>query len=271
MHHLRIWAAAAAVAAGILSQAAQARADERKFNYSYEAKTLPQGTWEFEQWATLKMEKDTGDYHRLELREEFETGLTDRLTTSVYLNTVYQATREVAGLSNEHSFGFDSVSSEWKYKLSDPAADLVGFLVYGELLLSNDDYELETKLVFSKHLGPFTFAYNFIFEWELERSAASNLEWHWAEVVQNTAGVSYDLPFLPRASVGAEARSEAHFERSLAGAHNSAYYAGPNLHYTGGTWWATLSYLRQVNVHGLEFSEVGNTKGEVRLMFGVNF
>jgi hypothetical protein len=260
-----------AVAAAVLGWASVAGADERKFNYSYEAKTLPQGTWEFEQWATLKMDKDAGDYHRLELREEFETGLTDLLTTSLYLNTVYQATRGVPGLTNEHSFGFASISSEWKYKLSDPAADLVGFLLYAELLASNDDYEIEWKLVFSKQVGPLTFAYNFIYEWELERKAAPSPEWHWAHVVQNTAGVSLDLPFLQGTSVGVEARSEAHFERSLSGHHNSAYYAGPNVHYAASSWWATLSFLTQIDVHGLEFSEVGNTKVELRLMFGVNF
>ena len=42
--------------------------DERKFNYSYEAKTLPKGSWEFEQWATLKMEKESGDYRRMLLQ-----------------------------------------------------------------------------------------------------------------------------------------------------------------------------------------------------------
>ena len=38
----------AMVAAFGLAGAAVARADERMFTYSYEAKTLPQGTWEFE-------------------------------------------------------------------------------------------------------------------------------------------------------------------------------------------------------------------------------
>ncbi len=262
---------AAVVSTAILGWAARAEADERKFNYSYEAKTLPKGTWEFEQWATLKMEKESGDFNRLELREEFEVGLTDRLTTSLYINTAYQATRNVPGLDNEHTFGFESISSEWKYKLTDPTADPVGFLLYGELLMSPDEYELEGKLVFSKHIGWLTLAYNFIYEAELEREEGRSPEWTWAHVISNTLGASADLSFLPGTSVGVEARSEAHFERKLTGEHNSAYYVGPNVHYAAATWWATLSFLTQINVHGLEFSEEGNTKYEVRLMFGVNF
>ncbi|MBV8878566.1 MAG: hypothetical protein JO332_01255 [Planctomycetaceae bacterium] len=246
-------------------------ADERKFTYSYEAKTLPKGSWEFEQWATLKMEKDAGDYNRLELREEFEVGLTDRLTTAFYLNTTYQATRNVPGLDDEHRYGFESISSEWKYKLTDPSADILGTLLYGELLMSSDEYELEAKLVVSKELGDFTFAYNFIYEAELEREVGESPEWRWAHIIQNTVGVSYLLPFLRGAAIGAEARSEAHFERSFSGEHNSAYWAGPNVHYAAGTWWMTLTFLTQLNIHDLEFDETGNTKYELRLIFGVNF
>src|SRR5262245_27406456 len=257
-------------AAVVLACASVAQADERKFNYSYEAKTLPKGGFEFEQWATLKMEKDAGDYNRLELREEFEFGLTDRLTTSAYLNFRYQAVRNVPGETDEHFFKFDSVSSEWKFKVTDPTADPIGFLLYGELLMAPDEYEFEFKLVFSKHIGPFTFAYNFIFEWELEQTFG-NSEWQWANVIQNTAGISYDLPFLPGASIGVEAVSEAHFERSLGGAHNSAYWVGPNAHLATGAWWATISFLTQLNVNGLDFSEGSYTKYELRIIVGINF
>jgi len=259
------------VAAVVLACASAAHADERKFNYSYEAKTLPKGGFEFEQWATLKMEKDAGDYHRLDLREEFEFGLTDRLTTSAYLNLRYQAIRSVPGETNEHMFGFESVSSEWKFKVTDPTTDLVGFLLYGEITANNEEYEFEFKLVFSKHIGPVTIAYNFVFEWELEETNG-NSQWQWANVIQNTIGVALDLPFLPGSSIGVEARSEAHFERSLGGEHNSAYWIGPNVHYATAGWWATLSFLTQLkDGQGFDFSEGGYTKYELRIIFGINF
>lgn len=253
------------------SWASVASADERKFTYSYEAKTLPKGTWEFEQWATMKMEKEAGDFNRLDLREEFEYGFTDRLTAAFYLNTRYQATRGVPGLENEHFYELDSVSNAWRYKISDPSADLVGIALYGEVTAAPGAYDLEAKLLLSKHVGPFTLAYNFIYEAELERDAGESPEWRWAHVVQNTAGISYSLPFLERAAVGVEARSEMHFARSLTGDSNSAYYVGPNVHYAAGAWWATLTFLRQINVNGLDFQDSGYTKYEVRLIFGINF
>ena len=71
----------------VCSAAAAARADDRKFTYSYEAKTLPQGTWEFEQWATLQYRKEKGVFNTLKLREEIEYGITDRLNAAIYLNS----------------------------------------------------------------------------------------------------------------------------------------------------------------------------------------
>jgi len=268
---MRFLGTGSVVAAVVLGLASAAHADERKFNYSYEAKTLPEGGFEFEQWATLKMEKDAGDYNRLDLREEFEFGLTDRLTTSAYLNLRYQATRSVPGETNEHMFGFESVSSEWKFKVTDPTTDLVGFLLYGEITANNEEYEFEFKLVFSKHIGPVTIAYNFVFEWELEETNGNSV-WQWANVIENTIGVALDLPFLPGSSIGVEARSEAHFERSLGGEHNSAYWIGPNVHYATSSWWATLSFLTQLkDGQGFDFSEGSYTKYELRLIFGINF
>ncbi len=38
----------------------QARADEKRFTYSYEPETLPGGAWEFEQWITLRTQRTKG-------------------------------------------------------------------------------------------------------------------------------------------------------------------------------------------------------------------
>lgn len=267
---MRFMGTGAVAVVAILGMCSPASADERKFTYSYEAKTLPKGVFEFEQWATLKMEKEAGDFNRLDLREEFEFGLTDRLTMAAYLNLRYQATRNVPGRTDTHDFGFHSISSEWKYKVTDPSADLLGFLLYAELSAANDEYEIETKLVFSKQIGPLVVAYNFVYEWELEENPGASPEWRWAHIVQNTAGVSVELP-LTGLAIGAEARSEAHFERSLSGNNSSAYWVGPNVHYSTSGWWATMTFLRQINVHGLEFGESGFTKYELRIIFGINF
>ena len=71
---------------------AHARADERRFTYSYEPETMPQGGLEFEQWVTLRTQRTQGsqvkqgNYNRWELREELEYGLTENYSVSLYLN-----------------------------------------------------------------------------------------------------------------------------------------------------------------------------------------
>src|ERR1051325_2495740 len=74
------------------------RGSERYFTYSYEPEAMPQGVAEFEQWVTLRAvrDKEVGQehYNQWELREEFEYGVTDRYTLSLYLNTVAESFRD---------------------------------------------------------------------------------------------------------------------------------------------------------------------------------
>ena len=252
----------------IAAGAGSVEADERKFTYSYEAKTLPQGTWEFEQWATLQTRKEAGDWNTLLLREEIEYGITDRLTTAIYLNSEYQANSGVPGFEDEHSFGFASMSSEWKYKLSDPSADVLGSLLYGELSFSPSSYEIEAKLVLSKQAGRFTFVYNFIYEAEVEEEPEESPVWRWEHVISNTLGASYAV--LDNFSVGVEAM-DVFRNTPVEDNKTHAYFVGPNVHYSSGGWWATFTVLRQVSINGLELTDGDNTKWQFRLIFGVNF
>ena len=248
-------------------------ADERKFTYSYEAKTLPQGSWEFEQWATLRAEREEGDFHVLLFREEIEYGITDLLTTSIYLNWSWVENDGVPGLPDGYNVEFRGMSSEWKFKLSDPTADAVGVLLYGELALGSDELELEGKLVFSKAVGPLVFAYNFIYEleWEeTERVEGTTLESHWdpSHAIQNTFGVSAELS--TSFALGLEAFHLAQFGSSLEDKEYSVFFAGPNIHVATSLGWATLTFLRQFAPDGdLELER--REKYEVRLVVGVNF
>ncbi len=254
-----------------IAAASAARADDKKFTYSYEAKTLPQGTWEFEQWATVQTGKEAGTWNTLQLRDEIEYGFSDRFNGSVYLNTTYQGNTGVPGFENERSFGFESMSVELKYKVSDPAVDPLGFLLYFEPAFSNDSYELEGKLVFSKDVGPWTFAYNFISEAELNRAddPARSPQWSWELELFQTAGVSYS--FSPQFSVGGEFYDVARYD-FLTRESTRADYVGPVVHFSSGSWWATLTVLHQVTFgRGYEFSDPDNTKWQIRLVIGISF
>jgi hypothetical protein len=261
--------ATAVILAVLAAASSAARADDRKFTYSYEAKTLPKETWEFEQWATLQTGKDAGTWNTWLLREEIEYGITDRLNASIYLNSEYQVNTGVPGFDDEHHFGFKSMSTEWKYKLTDPSADVIGTLVYAELGFSSDEYEIELKLVLSKELGRFTFAYNFIYEAEVAEVPEASPVWRVEHIISNTIGISYSL--LDNFSLGLEAL-DIFRSTPVEGEKTHAYYVGPNVHYSSGAWWATLTVLGQVSFgHGYEFTDGDNTKWQVRLIFGVNF
>src|SRR5690348_6790229 len=76
------------------------QADERRFTYTYEPETLPEGGMEFEQWVTLRTQRTSGgevrqgNYNLWELREELEYGVTDNYSVSLYLNTAAESYRD---------------------------------------------------------------------------------------------------------------------------------------------------------------------------------
>jgi hypothetical protein len=248
-----------------------AGADERKFTYSYEAKTLPSGVLEFEQWITFRTDKGEGDFLRIDLREEFEYGVTDRLTTALYLNLEYLDTDGVPGIGDEKEFEFEGVSSEWKYRLTD-ATSPVGLLAYGEVGVGEDEFELEAKVVASRDFGPLTVAYNLALEveWEKEEEPTGEKEWERESQIAHSFGVSCRIG--SGVNVGLEGVARQNFEGSFAETENHSYFVGPNLHVATPGWWATLTVLKQVDIKensGLVLDD--QEKYEVRLIFGIHF
>jgi hypothetical protein len=256
----------------LLGLAATAVADERKFTYSYESKVLPQGTWEFEQWATLRTRVEQGHVQVWQFREEIEYGLTDRLTTALYLNWEYEAIRGVNGVENEHEVEFETVSSEWKYKVLDAAADPVGLLLYAEVAVGSEEQELEFKLIVDKQIGAFRLAYNYVVEFEREEEEEPNgeKEWEKESAILHTFGISYQAN--PNFAVGAEAFFHQAFEGTFKEQEHLAFFVGPNIHVATHGWWATLTVLRQID-RGDDSELVldGLTEYEARLIVGINF
>jgi hypothetical protein len=244
----------------VLAFGSLAQADERKFTYSYEAKTLPQGTWEFEQWATLRAHRDIGDVWFVDLREEFEYGLHDRLTVAAYLNLEIESIRNVPGEEDETELEFESVSFEVKWKISDPVADPLGVLFYGEVAVGTEEQELEWKLVISKQLGPVTLAYNLVFE--LEREEEDD-EWERESKIEHTFGASVSI--LTHWNVGAELVIRTPYEQNFKEREESAALVGPNVHYLSESWWITGTFLV------LTRDPDNFEKYEFRVIFGINF
>lgn len=253
--------------------AIDARADERHFTYSYEAQTLPKGGMELEHWTTVRLNKDDGTFRLFQMREEFEYGLTDRLTTALYLNWEYKHVFSVAGLENEAEVEFEGVSSEWKYKLMDPNVDVVGLLAYAEVGVGAEEQELELKAVAQKNLGEFRLVYNLVIEIEREEEEepSGEKEWEKESKLIHTFGVSYQIS--PNLAVGLESYHVQHFEEIFEEQEAQALFFGPNVHVAFGPAWGTLTVLRQIDYRGSghELELDANEEWEVRIIVGWSF
>ena len=252
-----------------------AQADERFFTYVYESEVLPKGGWEFEQWLTYRKGFAGGDrrmsQHIWDFREEIEYGMTERLSTALYLNfRDKQTVARQPGLPDSNEFSFKGVSTELKYQLTSPNTDPVGLALYVEPTYNGNEVELEYKLIASKNIGDrWVVAANVSFEqeWEKERGATKK-----ESVLEFTAGVAHR--FSPKWSAGLETRYHSVYEGVGLNNHlGTGWFAGPNVHYGGSRWWATLAVLPQLG--GTPGDRRLNTTEhqlfETRLLIGFNF
>jgi len=232
------------IAAAALLPRAGARADERLFTYSYEPRVLPEGALEFEQWATLRAGKEEGVFSRWDLRSEFEYGLTDRLTSALYLNFTSLHFDSKDDSLDEDEFAFGGLSSEWKYKVFDPAADPLGLLLYAEVTTDLEEVELEEKLVLGKDLDRWVLAFNATAEqeWEFEREDGQS-ETAKELALEFTAGAAFR--FTSRFAVGLELREKNVFP-DMEDLEHAAFFAGPAIHYSAEKWWITFTVLPQI-------------------------
>lgn len=254
---------------------ASARADERCFTYVYDADVLPRGAWEVEQWVTYRKGFAGGDrqfdQHLWDFREEIEYGMTERLSTALYLNFRQEQTvarRE--GLEDASEFKFKGVSVEFKYQLLNPNQQPVGLALYFEPTYNGNEQELEYKLLISKNLGDkWVLAANATYEQEWEREdGATERE----SVLEFTAGAAYRL--TPHWSIGIEARGHGVFEGIGPAEHlGTGWFLGPNVHYGAARWWTTFTVLPQIagNPRDGGINRTEHQTFETRLIFGVNF
>lgn len=249
-----------------LGAAATALADERRFTYVYEPDVLEDGAWELEQWLTLRSGHEEGRFRVLDFRTEVEYGITEDLTTALYVNGAYEDVEEDG--ESEKEFEFEGISSEWKYRFTSPIADALGTMVYLELSVGEHELELEEKFIFGKHYESFVWSANVGLEQEREEE---DEEVEKEAILEITAGAAYI--FSPHWSAGVELRNHRAFPGDyfdFSDEESHAWFLGPNLHYGGDRFWATLTVLPQLALGGgldLEHHE----RIEVRAIAGVSF
>ena len=233
-----------------------AEAGARRFTYVYEATTSAPGTREFENWITWGTSpREDRRFNEVDFRDEIEFGVTEHFQIGLYLaNWGY---REDPA-EHEHGFSYQTSALELIYNLTNPTTDLLGLALYGEILGGPEELELESKVILQKNLGRFVIAYNGTLEakWEGDR-----LEEKGGEFAQSF-GVSYEIS--PAWLVGAEFLHEIDIP-DWSEAEDSILYAGPNVSYRRGNWWATLTPLAQLT------NVVSEVDFQTRLIFGFSF
>ncbi len=155
------------LACGVLFSVAwmlSASATERNFTYTYEPETMPKGGFEYEQWVTLGAGRNSAvgqdDYNLWEFRHEFEYGLTDNYTLSLYVNHSLE-NFNVPGESGHHShYSFDGVSLENRYLVLNPVDHAVGLALYLESRYAGDEAELEQKIILGQRYGDWKWGLN---------------------------------------------------------------------------------------------------------------
>lgn len=261
------------VSVGVLGlRSGSAAANDRHFTYTYETATLNAGDVELEPWTTYRFGRERY-YSRFDQRLELEVGVTDHLMSAWYLNltSVAADVEDDAGVvARESELEFAGVSSEWKLKLTDPVADVLGSALYLEGTLAPTGAEVEGKVLLDKRVGQLLLAANLVGEfgrtWEERGETEDEVE------LATLLAAAWILD--ERASVGLELRQL----NELAGGselESAVLYVGPTVSYAAAGWWSALTLLPQVAAfagatEGHRFDLERRERVQVRLLIGAH-
>ena len=260
--------------AGVLC-ATSIRADERRFTYVYEPETLPAGAFELENWVTLRAGRGQAvgqeNYHRWDLRQELEYGVTDWYSAAVYLNEDAQGFRDPGTGAHESAFAWTGLSLENRFNVLNPATHQIGLTLYLEGRYSGEEAALEQKIIIGQRHGNWKWAFNLGHETEWE----DQLRQVEAEIAASF-GLARDLG--KHWALGLEFRNE-NILPQYRSWENSALFLGPVLSYRREKWWTALTVMPQIYGWNNRGSQDGNShlelndheKLNIRWLFGFNF
>lgn len=264
----------AGLLAGVLC-ATTLRGDERRFTYVYEPETLPQGTFELENWVTLRSQRNKSvgqdSYSRWDLRQELEYAVSDRYTVALYLNEKAESYGDPTTGADESAFTWEGVSLENRFNVLNPATQAIGLTLYLEGRYSGEEAALEEKIIIGQRYGKWKWAFNLEHETEWEDDL---------HAVEGELGASLGLArdLGQRWALGLELRNE-NILPDYAAWENSALFLGPVVSYRHEQWWAALTVAPQIYGWNNSSSQDGHPhlelndheKLNVRLLMGVSF
>ncbi len=238
-------------------------ADDKKFARSYTSYTLPANALELEVWQTGILGKGEGNYSRWEPRMEFEYGITDRLTGSMYFNF-----SEVKSTNNDYPtepFTLSTTSFEFRYRLSNPNQWFLDPALYFEIGFGGDKVEYEPKILLTKRFDMFTAAVNLVSEIEKNISEDES-----ESAFELTMGLAYDLN--KNFSVGLEFRNDRNYKEIYEKEENQASFIGPTISYHSDKFYFVANFLAQVSGGPIKTNNldlVGHEKYEIRTILGI--
>lgn len=212
-------------------------ADRRFFGRSYLAYTLPAGGFEFELWNTGKISKDVGYYYRFQPRFEFEYGVTDRLSASLYFN-FDQTTAEYNSFESK-PFDFSSTSLELRYRFTNPGDFVVDPGIYFEFAYGGSELEYESKIILSRWFGRLITTLNLTSE--IERNVVESENESSFEI---TGGAMYEV--ARDLAVGLEFSNHREFENIYEYEKNQATFIGPTVNFQGNNFYITFNFIAQI-------------------------
>ncbi len=211
-------------------------AQDRVFAYTYQSNVLNKGAFdlEFHNLLSTGKEGQNSPYifgQNLNQRIEFEFGLGHNLQTAFYINSELSntATSTSTEINQELKISF---SNEWKLKLSDPVANVIGSGIYEEFEFGGNNVEFETKLLFDNRISKELFAFNIVYKYEIERVINKTNNVATADWAHNGAFelyFGYMHFFKPNFSLGIEAKNNNDIVQGV-GRINSVVFAGPAMH-----------------------------------------
>jgi hypothetical protein len=230
------------------------QAGARHFTYIYEAVPSAPGSVDFENWVTWSRTSNPEHADGVDFRHEFEFGITDKFQASVYVADWFYAA------DPEHSgFAYSDSAVELIYNLTNPVIDPVGLAIYEEIRAGDRVFELESKLIAQKDLGPFILAYNATLEaaWQGEGLHSREGEF------QQALGASYDIS--QRLSIGVEMLHEFVLPQWQDNERIRNLFIGPNVSFRHKNWFVTVTALAQAT------NTVDEADFQMRTIFGIGF
>lgn len=181
-----------------------AAAHRRAFVHTYEYQTVPKGETELEWWSTQSRTDSGSDgVSNLELRIEFEHGITDRWDMAVY-NVLKQSEGPIE--ADNEGMHFAKTKLETRYRLAERGDRPVDTLLYFEIskAFGETEWEVEQKFVFSRDLGKSKLALNLISEIELEKELEESGEEEFEVEYTPAWAFGYTTAISPKLMVGFE-------------------------------------------------------------------